>query len=69
MVPLLGFKMVIATGLTYPLRAAIKGYVEIFGDSNKHSICPIGHVTFRAPELLRYANSGQIVADSGGDRA
>jgi len=55
----------VATGLTYPLRAAItKGYVEIFGDPNNHSVCPIGHVTFRAPELLRYANSGQIIADS-----
>ena len=55
----------LATGLTYPLRAAItKGYVEIFGDPDTNSVCPIGQVTFRAPELLRYANTGQIVADS-----
>ena len=54
----------IATGLNYPLRAAItKGYVEIFGKPNTNSVCPIGHVTFRAPQLLRYASTGQIVAD------
>lgn len=53
-----------ATGLNYPLRAAItKGYVEIFGDPDTNSVCPIGQVTFRAPELLRYASTGQIVAD------
>ena len=54
----------IATGLNYPLRAAItKGYVEIFGEPNTNYVCPIGHVTFRAPQLLRYASTGQIVAD------
>ena len=53
-----------ATGLSFPFKSSIaNGYVEIFGQLGDSPVCPIGQVSFRAPELLRYAKENQLIAE------
>ena len=54
-----------ALGISLPIKVAIaNGFVEVFGESGHTPLCPIGQVTLRSPELLRFALDGQVVADS-----